>query len=106
VEYIVSADRPDEYYFIEMNTALTILKDAARSGGNVFAALMDAARVCTLQRITEGSWRSAASTGATCERATMSDIIRVAVVDYAGEANAVTAAPVRYCLALTRTGVP
>jgi hypothetical protein len=36
----------------------------------------------------------------------MSDIIRVAVVDYAGEANAVTAAPVRYCLALTRTGVP
>ena len=28
-------------------------EDAARSGGNVFAALMDAARVCSLQQITE-----------------------------------------------------
>jgi methylmalonyl-CoA mutase len=33
--------------------ALEALKDAARSGGNVFAVLMDAARVCSLQQITE-----------------------------------------------------
>ncbi|HJZ00115.1 MAG TPA: fused isobutyryl-CoA mutase/GTPase IcmF [Streptosporangiaceae bacterium] len=33
--------------------ALAELKDAARSGGNVFAVLMDAARVCSLQQITE-----------------------------------------------------
>jgi methylmalonyl-CoA mutase len=33
--------------------ALTRLKDAARSGDNVFAELMDAARVCSLQQITE-----------------------------------------------------
>ena len=29
------------------------LKEAARSGGNVFAVLMDAARVCSLEQITE-----------------------------------------------------
>jgi len=33
--------------------ALAELKEAARSGGNVFAVLMDAARVCSLQQITE-----------------------------------------------------
>ena len=33
--------------------ALEALKKAARSGGNVFAVLMDAARVCSLQQITE-----------------------------------------------------
>jgi methylmalonyl-CoA mutase len=33
--------------------ALEALKEAARSGGNVFAALMDAARVCSLQQVTE-----------------------------------------------------
>ena len=35
------------------HAALAALKDAARSGGNVFAVLMDAARVCSLQQITE-----------------------------------------------------
>jgi methylmalonyl-CoA mutase len=34
-------------------TAMEALKDAARSGGNVFAVLMDAARMCSLQQITE-----------------------------------------------------
>jgi methylmalonyl-CoA mutase len=33
--------------------ALAELKDAARCGGNMFAVLMDAARVCSLQQITE-----------------------------------------------------
>ena len=33
--------------------ALAALQEAARSGGNVFAVLMDAARVCTLQQITD-----------------------------------------------------
>ena len=33
--------------------ALAALKETARSGGNVFAVLMDAARVCSLQQITE-----------------------------------------------------
>ena len=33
--------------------ALAALQKAARSGGNVFAVLMDAARVCSLQQITE-----------------------------------------------------
>jgi methylmalonyl-CoA mutase len=37
----------------EAPAALEVLKDAARSGGNVFAVLMDAARVCSLQQITE-----------------------------------------------------
>jgi methylmalonyl-CoA mutase len=37
----------------EAHAALAALKDAARSGGNVFAVLMDAARVCSLQQITE-----------------------------------------------------
>jgi methylmalonyl-CoA mutase len=35
------------------HAALAALKDAARSGANVFAALMDTARVCSLQQITE-----------------------------------------------------
>ena len=37
----------------EAHAALAALKDAARSGDNVFAVLMDAARVCSLQQITE-----------------------------------------------------
>ena len=37
----------------EGHAALAALKDAARSGENVFAVLMDAARVCSLQQITE-----------------------------------------------------
>jgi methylmalonyl-CoA mutase len=37
----------------EAPAALEALKDAARFGGNVFAVLMDAARVCSLQQITE-----------------------------------------------------
>ena len=37
----------------QSHAALAALKDAARSGGNVFAVLMDAARVCSLQQITE-----------------------------------------------------
>jgi methylmalonyl-CoA mutase len=37
----------------EAHAALAELTDAARSGGNVFAVLMDAARVCSLQQITE-----------------------------------------------------
>jgi methylmalonyl-CoA mutase len=35
------------------HAAQAVLKEVARSGGNVFAALMDAARVCSLQQITE-----------------------------------------------------
>ncbi|SNX65472.1 methylmalonyl-CoA mutase [Streptomyces sp. TLI_55] len=35
------------------HAALTALKEAAVSGDNVFAVLMDAARVCSLQQITE-----------------------------------------------------
>ena len=37
----------------QAQVALTALKDAATSGRNVFAVLMDAARVCSLQQITE-----------------------------------------------------
>ncbi|MEV0494689.1 fused isobutyryl-CoA mutase/GTPase IcmF [Streptomyces atratus] len=37
----------------QAGTALTALKTAAVGGENVFAALMDAARVCSLQQITE-----------------------------------------------------
>jgi methylmalonyl-CoA mutase len=37
----------------EAHEALAALKDAARSGGNMFAVLMEAARVCSLQQITE-----------------------------------------------------
>ncbi len=37
----------------QAHAALAALKEVARSGGNVFAALMDAARVCSLQQITE-----------------------------------------------------
>ncbi|MEU6573674.1 fused isobutyryl-CoA mutase/GTPase IcmF [Streptomyces sp. NPDC046805] len=37
----------------QAHAALGALKEAAISGGNAFAVLMDAARVCTLQQITE-----------------------------------------------------
>ena len=37
----------------EAREALAVLQDAARSGDNVFAVLMDAARVCSLQQITD-----------------------------------------------------
>jgi methylmalonyl-CoA mutase len=37
----------------EAHAALAALKEAARSGGNVFSVLMDAARVCSLQQVTE-----------------------------------------------------
>jgi methylmalonyl-CoA mutase len=37
----------------EAHAALTALQGAARAGENVFAVLMDAARVCSLQQITE-----------------------------------------------------
>src|SRR5690606_2453422 len=37
----------------EAQEALSRLKDAAISGENVFAVLMDAARVCSLQQVTE-----------------------------------------------------
>ena len=37
----------------QAHAALAELTEAARSGGNVFAVLMDAARVCSLQQITE-----------------------------------------------------
>jgi isobutyryl-CoA mutase len=37
----------------DASSALAALKEAARSGGNAFAVLMDAARVCSLQQITE-----------------------------------------------------
>jgi methylmalonyl-CoA mutase len=37
----------------QAHAALATLKETARSGGNVFDALMDAARVCSLQQVTE-----------------------------------------------------
>ncbi|MFN8102594.1 MAG: fused isobutyryl-CoA mutase/GTPase IcmF [Mycobacterium sp.] len=37
----------------EAEAALRLLKDTVRGGGNVFAVLMDAARVCSLQQVTE-----------------------------------------------------
>jgi methylmalonyl-CoA mutase len=37
----------------EAHAAMAALQEAARSGENVFAVLMDAARVCSLQQITE-----------------------------------------------------
>jgi methylmalonyl-CoA mutase len=37
----------------EAHAALAALKDTARSGGNMFAVLMEAARVCSLQQVTE-----------------------------------------------------
>jgi methylmalonyl-CoA mutase len=37
----------------EAEAALARLKEAATSGENVFAALMDAARVCSLGQVTE-----------------------------------------------------
>ena len=37
----------------EARAALQALQDTARAGGNVFAVLMEAARVCSLQQVTE-----------------------------------------------------
>jgi len=37
----------------EATAALARLKEAATAGENVFAVLMDAARVCSLQQVTE-----------------------------------------------------
>jgi methylmalonyl-CoA mutase len=37
----------------DAHAALAALQETVRSGGNAFAALMDAARVCSLQQITE-----------------------------------------------------
>ena len=37
----------------EATAALARLKEAATTDGNVFAALMDAARVCSLGQVTE-----------------------------------------------------
>ena len=37
----------------DAHAALAALQDTVRSGGNAFAALMDAARVCSLQQVTE-----------------------------------------------------
>jgi methylmalonyl-CoA mutase len=37
----------------QAHEALAALQETARTGGNVFASLMDAARVCSLQQITE-----------------------------------------------------
>jgi methylmalonyl-CoA mutase len=37
----------------EAHAALAALKEAARAGENVFAVLMDAARVCSLEQITD-----------------------------------------------------
>ena len=37
----------------EAHAAMAALQEAVRSGDNVFAVLMDAARVCSLQQITE-----------------------------------------------------
>ncbi|UMG94789.1 methylmalonyl-CoA mutase family protein [Nocardioides sp. TF02-7] len=51
----------------EAQVALARLKEAATSGENVFAALMDAARVCTLGQVTEAFSRWAVSTGGTSE---------------------------------------
>jgi methylmalonyl-CoA mutase len=42
-----------ERHRADADAALEVLKETARSGGNVFAALMDAARVCSLQQVTE-----------------------------------------------------
>ncbi|MEL7362746.1 MAG: hypothetical protein AAFN13_11795, partial [Bacteroidota bacterium] len=40
-------------YADRSESALMHLKDVAREGGNTFAALMDAVRVCSLGQITE-----------------------------------------------------
>jgi isobutyryl-CoA mutase len=37
----------------QAHEALATLKETARTGGNMFAALMDAARVCSLEQVTE-----------------------------------------------------
>jgi methylmalonyl-CoA mutase len=42
-----------EAHRAEAELALAALKEAATSGDNVFAVLMDAARVCSLQQVTE-----------------------------------------------------
>jgi methylmalonyl-CoA mutase len=42
-----------EAHSVEAEEALSRLREAAMSGDNVFAVLMDAARVCTLQQVTD-----------------------------------------------------
>lgn len=42
-----------EAHSVEAEAALGRLREAAMSGDNVFAVLMDAARVCTLQQVTD-----------------------------------------------------
>ena len=42
-----------EAHSVEAEEALGRLREAAMSGDNVFAVLMDAARVCTLQQVTD-----------------------------------------------------
>lgn len=42
-----------EAHSVEAEEALGRLRAAAMSGDNVFAVLMDAARVCTLQQVTD-----------------------------------------------------
>ena len=44
---------PSEEHRVEAEEALARLKASATSGENVFAVLMDAARVCSLQQVTE-----------------------------------------------------
>lgn len=51
------------------HAALTALKDAAVSGDNVFAVLMETARVCSLQQITDAFFEVGASTAATSDPA-------------------------------------
>jgi methylmalonyl-CoA mutase len=46
-------DHVAEVGHVPAEAALTRLKEAATSGENVFAVLMDAARVCTLGQVTE-----------------------------------------------------
>ena len=50
----------------EATEAIKQLKKAAINGDNVFAVLMEAARVCSLQQTPKRSSRSAGSTGGTC----------------------------------------
>jgi methylmalonyl-CoA mutase len=57
-----------ESHRTEAEVALARLKASAVSGENVFAVLMDAARVCSLQQVTEAFFEVGASTAATCDR--------------------------------------
>jgi methylmalonyl-CoA mutase len=57
-----------ERHWEEAHAALAALKDAARSGGNVYAILMDTAGYAACSRSPRRSSRSTASTAATSER--------------------------------------